>query len=1208
MVRKAWRVLTTVLCATVAMFLLALFAFPTPSRAFAQQEHSAASTTPATTVTTARAEASEKAATSSTATGTENATVDGSTIVPETENSSGSPTAADTTAENTAEDASDGASDDNDNREPNENNEEETTSPSIPPACIATVKAEATQTSGIDRMLSFSGKASDGPDQEDGNPTSYTIGFTVDNTQVRKDATICFFITGVNAPYIEDISVTGYDEKAGIPAWPTTFTKGWDDTSKSYYYAVTFSEDVPVFTATGGQIHVTYQRGMPLSSTSIPLHISVADQSTEEKAIEQKGSPYNYYVQYTSWSDKSKFYKQIAPDYSQKEGERSRIVQVVGGNGQASEHNGVFYISEEASRPVKYTFSAHWVNYAFNKAVIREQLPTYVDKDGITRTAVLKCPTALDITADASNHGITAPASDCVNSEWDTTSEPGVAIRTFTGATDEIITAIANSPIYLAFPDIRLDKKIESTNQTNAYYAEISNTARISETRASQPDQVDTYVANSAIDGMSPLISELVPETWYNTNGLLSEFINSVSVRQDHDYTSSYSIADYLTNKKKDMPWQVVYYNSSTREKNNLVLSFEAAQGLALSGVRSLMVPRVIRYESSFGYALPSNKYGNGMISEDRVTSLENQIQEIRVCTDQARTQCTSIPQEKLHHETYNNSYDTTFDVGRKLRYIDVIFNPDFVLPVGKGLYMEVTTQFSDPENTHFDADNLWKNNYTSPAFSHASDYQDGTSGDIVTNGREATLTLTPADSDTVMIHDSTAYFNQGDPQAGGTRWKSNTTNGKTLYPSQGDQAHFVTRLYDETWRGKEYSTRLNPDAPYRNLRLVFSAPQGVKLDDARITGFNGVDDMVTSHEVVENYENSGRTALVMYLDRVKYEKYLTTLPSVWPMLGVLLNLDPETIMPGQHTGTFRIQWDQGEYGGLTQPAGTSNDVTQSFYVPTSTIRSFSKYIFTDYASARSVDALSPEATLTSGEDFWYALSENMYGSASAESSTVVDVLPRKGKVVSPVTGETTDFTGRKVTDNLDVYLTQPASAFQVRWDQTSSKNVVSDISLPSEDIVITYTTSDGVYGKAMQTILADTSITWQQASDITDWHAVSAVRVEYKNISKNSTTRVMLPARAEVATVLPGSAEAKVTTSADNYAGRRYSTGNAISEYHAMLNILPKTYTPLTTLPAAGGEGASSLPLWIISAAAAGLALLVCAGVVSVRRRNAAA
>lgn len=82
--------------------------------------------------------------------------------------------------------------------------------------------------------------------------------------------------------------------------------------------------------------------------------------------------------------------------------------------------------------------------------------------------------------------------------------------------------------------------------------------------------------------------------------------------------------------------------------------------------------------------------------------------------------------------------------------------------------------------------------------------------------------------------------------------------------------------------------------------------------------------------------------------------------------------------------------------------------------------------------------------------------------------------------------------------------------------------------------------------------------------------------------------------------------AEAKVTTSADNYAGRRYSTGNAISEYHAMLNILPQTYTPLTTLPLTGGQGSSSLPRWIISVAAAGLALLVFASVVSVRRRNA--
>ena len=47
--------------------------------------------------------------------------------------------------------------------------------------------------------------------------------------------------------------------------------------------------------------------------------------------------------------------------------------------------------------------------------------------------------------------------------------------------------------------------------------------------------------------------------------------------------------------------------------------------------------------------------------------------------------------------------------------------------------------------------------------------------------------------------------------------------------------------------------------------------------------------------------------------------------------------------------------------------------------------------------------------------------------------------------------------------------------------------------------------------------------------------------------------------------------------------------------------------YTPLTTLPSAGGQGASSLSLWIISAAAAGFALLVCAGVVSVKRRSAA-
>lgn len=62
-----------------------------------------------------------------------------------------------------------------------------------------------------------------------------------------------------------------------------------------------------------------------------------------------------------------------------------------------------------------------------------------------------------------------------------------------------------------------------------------------------------------------------------------------------------------------------------------------------------------------------------------------------------------------------------------------------------------------------------------------------------------------------------------------------------------------------------------------------------------------------------------------------------------------------------------------------------------------------------------------------------------------------------------------------------------------------------------SQDVVVTYTASPAVEGKKMLDILADNSVTWVTASHISDWHAVTAVKVQYQNLVKNATTRVLL-------------------------------------------------------------------------------------------------
>lgn len=1036
------------------------------------------------------------------------------------------------------------------------------------------------------------------------NQFDYTMNFSVSTSQIRKNASVCFTIDGKNAKYVDGFSV--HSLEGATVAWPSDVSQGYDEQTDTYYYRVSFPNDLAQGTSIEGNINISFKDGYPTIWSEAPLHAYFADATTKGAFIEQKGSPLKHRFRYGDYAA-SHFSKFVNAAYGSSQATNTQKIQVIGGNGEAATkpRTGIHYIPASSARPVKYTFTGRSIYYAIDKIVITDNLPTYTDKDGKLRHAILQCPTAED--TSGTNMAGSAP-SDCINDKWVVDEKKRTATLTLS-ADDATLAAqgknvlfeqLKSSSLYLAFPDIRLDKTFDDEYNLGIerYYMAISNHAQAQYEHAGDKG-IDTFSANEANGEMDPLVSYLVPEATYGEPGNLTELVRDVGnftpTPDDNDYTSSATISDYVKTKSTNYPWYVGFYNDTSVNKNKVSLSFTAAPGLKITRLDHLIEPVKWYPDVQYGryIAWTFMKYTN-----QTVFSLQKHIQSITVCFDQEKKDCQQLAEDPANWSWRNTGYGLDFTFDKPVQSVTVTIDPSFEVVPGSGIWMQPYTQFIDPKGTGYDADNLDKNNYVSPASATSANVG---SSMLLSSNRIATLSLAPASEGQVEIHGQNSGYKQGDSD-----FTQNTTDGQTLSPLKGDYAVFGTRMNNENYGGVNYHTELNADAPYNNLRLVFYAPHGLDLSKAEVKGFNGSDYIISHREVVDNYEGSGQQALVMYLDRDQYEAaLLNSIKSIAIAVKAPLGND---ILPGQHEGHFKVEWDSGSYGNKWQDSGESNEVTQHFYVDSTAVRTFEKGVVTTMDAAQEFDIMPKSSAVTAGSNFYYTLSENFFGQADMPTSVVVDALPRANTTVDPKTGEGTtgpDYGYTKLKRDLNVYLTGPVQGIVVKQDRLDGYKV--SVTDASDNFDALYTTSPAVQTKSMKDVLADSSIQWIPASQVSDWKSVTGVKVDFTKMARNAITRVLLPVETDHASVAYDSAQAKIPFESDNVAGHLFSDQEEVSEHKVTVSMMPRLHVVARSLPRAGGQ-ASTVWLWIISVAAAGLALLVCAGVVSVRRRNAAA
>ncbi|NYI25262.1 hypothetical protein [Aeriscardovia aeriphila] len=139
------------------------------------------------------------------------------------------------------------------------------------------------------------------------------------------------------------------------------------------------------------------------------------------------------------------------------------------------------------------------------------------------------------------------------------------------------------------------------------------------------------------------------------------------------------------------------------------------------------------------------------------------------------------------------------------------------------------------------------------------------------------------------------------------------------------------------------------------------------------------------------------------------------------------------------------------------------------------------------------------------------------------------------------------------------------------------------------------YTTNPAVQTKSMTEVLADSSIQWIPASQVSDWKSVTGVKVDFTKMARNAITRVLLPVETDHASVAFDSAQAKIPFESDNVAGHLLSDQGEVSEHKVTVTMMPRLHVVARSLPRAGGQ-ASTVWLWIISVAVAGILLALLA------------
>ena len=451
--------------------------------------------------------------------------------------------------------------------------------------------------------------------------------------------------------------------------------------------------------------------------------------------------------------------------------------------------DGKKYIEKTTSVPFAFLLDGMRGQYngayrQLESATITDKLPTYTDKDGKTRTAVL----------------------DTEKSEGWVDNGDGTVSKTFVADENKNVQSYHSdlmqkiqdkSFLYLKFPDLVMEK-----DQTleDVLVKDLTNTASVVGIPAERGEGEPDVTAEDS------LIFRLTSRDLEGKGSFAKQAEGNV-----------YDSTDY---KAANYKWLLKYNNVTPFAQKNIVFYDEQVDS-------RLKFTKIEYARMMIGI------YGNGPL-------INQYVKRIILTMEDGSTKEIQPEADKDGFGSIDlTKYGTV--VGWKLEMKD-----DFELPSGQGIYIATYTAFKDPEKTHIDQNDDTKNAYENTGrITYKT--QSGADRDQSAKWQFKLLPLT----ENVNLTKNTDYNNV------------QFTDGKTIRFSLSAD-----------------NVRLDPGKDYKDLRVIdLFDPNTLDIDinyldqyfDKTNTRFYAP--WYKSYEVIENYHNSGRSALIIHLDQKEFIK-----------------------------------------------------------------------------------------------------------------------------------------------------------------------------------------------------------------------------------------------------------------------------------------------------------------------------------------------
>lgn len=623
------------------------------------------------------------------------------------------------------------------------------------------------------------------------------------------------------------------------------------------------------------------------------------------------------------------------------------------------------------------------------------------------------------------------------NPGWTLSADGTSVSKTYQGENSaDILKQIYKDKLHLRFPELAF--KI----QNESLFADLLNSVHLA---AIPSNEAKGETRPSADD---PLLFRLTNDP--STSGALTKWATKGNI---------YDVGIYKTNP---YPWGITLGNNKVQPLRHIMIQDRKITEdgeVILKGLDEAL--KFVRLESG----MYNSRVPSGMTFEDIVEKV------VAYYTD-GTTEDFPITQVDSA-----GNFSVTFNENKVCNGYDIIFRDEYEMQGGEAVNFLAYTVYRDPESAHV---------------------PEGEKSVTYTNAVRSVNSYPLGDEmKYVYLYAGHSYDMLPSTEALSVSKLTLCNDGNTTLVGRGGNHVGDYYMYEIRVAG----SLLTPDVKeYEDLRIIDLLPDGVTYDSIYlVSGTNGHPLFENGNnyqpEIIENYHNSGRTAVIFHVNADNLQKSLKETVSHYISLYFWVQISPEA-----HSGTVRnyvyvvgdnLDEYQGHTGGTDDIYDLNNndrndDQIAYGFSDATIIAAQSMYAEKFIAPAGSENWTKQGLSVKPGADFDYLLKITNETAAEYTGLTLYDTLPRLGdKNIFGTSDRNSEF-GVKLRGAIT----------------------------PPEGYTVLYTTSSDVYQKSMKE-MADADI-WTDS--VTDYSAVTAFKLVAEAgtvLTGHSSFQVRIPVKA---------------------------------------------------------------------------------------------